>query len=72
MSAQPLVRDVILGDGSTLRLRAPTPEDYEDIEAFYDPLSRESLYMRFHGTVATDVPARHLVAGGRVEECYSA
>ncbi len=60
VSAQPLVRDVILGDGSTLRFRAPTPQDYEDIKAFYDRLSRESLYMRFHGMVGTDVPARHL------------
>ena len=67
MSAHPLVRDVILGDGSTLRLRAPTPEDYEDIKAFYDRLSRESLYMRFHGMVGTDVPARYLVEAGGVD-----
>ena len=62
-----MVRDVILGDGSTLRLRAPTPEDYEDIKAFYDRLSPESLYMRFHGMVGTDVPARYLVEAGGVD-----
>ena len=62
-----MVRDVILGDGSTLRLRAPAPEDYEDIKAFYDRLSPESLYMRFHGMVGTDVPARYLVEAGGVD-----
>ena len=66
-TAQPLVRDVILGDGSTLRLRAPGPEDYEDVKAFYDGLSPTSRYMRFHGMVRTDVPARHLVKAGGVE-----
>ena len=66
-TAEPLVRDVILGDGSTLRLQAPGPEDYEDIKAFYDRLSPESLHMRFHGMVHTDVPARHLVEAGGVD-----
>ena len=67
VAAQPLVRDVILNDGSTLRLRAPTPDDYEDIKAFYDRLSTESLYMRFHGMVRTDVPARYLVEARGVD-----
>jgi acetate---CoA ligase (ADP-forming) len=67
VTAQPLVRDVILGDGSTLRLRAPTPEDYEDIKAFYDRLSPESLHMRFHGMVGTDVPSRYMVEAGGVD-----
>jgi acyl-CoA synthetase (NDP forming)/ribosomal protein S18 acetylase RimI-like enzyme len=67
VTAQPLVRDVILSDGSTLRLRAPTPGDYEDIKAFYDRLSPESLHMRFHGMVRTDVPARYLVEAGGVD-----
>jgi len=67
VTAQPLVRDVILGDGSTLRLRAPTPEDYEDIKAFYDRLSPESLYRRFHGMVGTDVPSRYMVEAGGVD-----
>jgi hypothetical protein len=39
---QPLVRDVLLRDGSTLRLQAPTPGDFDDIKEFYDGLSQES------------------------------
>jgi succinyl-CoA synthetase alpha subunit/RimJ/RimL family protein N-acetyltransferase len=53
-----LVRDVLLRDGSTLRLRAATPADFEDIRAFYDGLSPESRYLRFHGYVRTDIAAR--------------
>ena len=62
-----LVRDVILGDGSSLRLVAPGPEDYEDVKAFYDRLSPESRYMRFHGMVRTEFPARHVVEAGGVD-----
>jgi acetate---CoA ligase (ADP-forming) len=50
-------RDLVLRDGSTLRLHTPTPDDYEDIRSFYDELSQESLYSRFHGFVRTDFPA---------------
>jgi len=53
-----LVRDVLLQDGSTLRLRTPTPEDLDEIKAFYDRLSDESRYMRFHGYLRTEVAAR--------------
>jgi acyl-CoA synthetase (NDP forming)/GNAT superfamily N-acetyltransferase len=53
-----LVRDVLLRDGSTLRLQAPTPLDYEDIKAFYDGLSSESRYLRFHGFGRADIVAR--------------
>ena len=53
-----LVRDVLLRDGSTLRLQTPTPVDYEDIKAFYDGLSPESRYLRFHGFGRTDTVAR--------------
>ena len=53
-----LVRDVLLRDGSTLRLQAPTPADFEDIKGFYDGLSQESRYFRFHGSCRTDVVAR--------------
>src|ERR1039458_6862403 len=53
-----LVRDVLLRDGSTLRLQAPTPLDYDDIKAFYDGLSSESRYLRFHGFGRTDTLAR--------------
>ena len=53
----PLLRDVILRDGTPLRLRAPTPADYDYIKAFYDGLSEDSLFMRFHGSVRTEAPA---------------
>jgi GNAT superfamily N-acetyltransferase len=49
LAARPLVRDVLLRDGSTLRLRAPGPEDLDDLKAFYDGLSSKSRYLRFHG-----------------------
>jgi acyl-CoA synthetase (NDP forming)/GNAT superfamily N-acetyltransferase len=55
---RPLVRDVLLRDGSTLRLQTPTPVDFEDIKAFYDGLSQESRYLRFHGFGRTDTVAR--------------
>jgi RimJ/RimL family protein N-acetyltransferase len=54
----PLVRDVMLRDGTPLRLRTPTLEDYEAIKSFYDGLSEDSLYQRFHGWVRTEGPAR--------------
>ena len=53
-----LVRDVLLRDGSTLRLQAPRPADLKDIQAFYDGLSPESRYLRFHGFGRTDTIAR--------------
>jgi acyl-CoA synthetase (NDP forming)/RimJ/RimL family protein N-acetyltransferase len=56
--SRPLVRDVLLRDGSTLRLQAPTPADFDDIKAFYDGLSPESRYFRFHGFGRTDTAAR--------------
>ncbi len=43
------VRDVILRDGSTLRLRPPTQGDAERLLDFYRDLSQESVYLRFHG-----------------------
>ncbi len=36
----------------------PTPEDFDDIVAFYDGLSTESRYLRFHGFGRTDLAAR--------------
>jgi acetate---CoA ligase (ADP-forming) len=54
----PLVRDVLLLDGSTLRLRTPVPEDLDEIRTFYDRLSDESRYLRFHGYLRTEVAAR--------------
>ena len=44
------VVDVILKDGSTLRLRPPAREDADALLAFFSNLSEHSLYLRFHGT----------------------
>jgi acyl-CoA synthetase (NDP forming)/RimJ/RimL family protein N-acetyltransferase len=55
---QTLVRDVLLRDGSSLRLQAPTPVDFDDIKAFYDGLSPQSRHLRFHGWGRTDTVAR--------------
>ncbi len=44
-----LVRDVILRDGSTLRLRPPSSADAERVLAFFAELSESSVYLRFHG-----------------------
>jgi acetyl coenzyme A synthetase (ADP forming)-like protein len=41
--------DVILRDGSTLRLRPPRREDTEALLDFFSSLSERSLYLRFHG-----------------------
>ena len=46
------VRDVVLRDGSTLRLRPPVRGDADAVGAFLSALSPESLFMRFHGGVA--------------------
>src|SRR5512144_1371426 len=43
------VVDVILRDGSTLRLRPPGRADADAILDFFRTLSEQSLYMRFHG-----------------------
>jgi acetyl coenzyme A synthetase (ADP forming)-like protein len=43
------VADVILKDGTTLRLRPPTHEDEDDLVAFFESLSERSRYLRFHG-----------------------
>jgi acyl-CoA synthetase (NDP forming)/GNAT superfamily N-acetyltransferase len=42
----------------TLRLQTPTPADYDEIKAFYDGLSPDSRYLRFHGFGRTDIIAR--------------
>jgi RimJ/RimL family protein N-acetyltransferase len=41
--------DVILRDGTTLRLRAPRQADEPALLAFFSRLSPQSLYLRFHG-----------------------
>ena len=45
----PLVEDVVLRDGSTLRLRPPTADDEGALISFFEGLSPESRYLRFHG-----------------------
>jgi acetate---CoA ligase (ADP-forming) len=67
VDAPQLVRDVLLLDGSTLRLRAARPADFDDIKAFYDGLSPESRYLRFHGVAKTDMAARALADAGGVD-----
>src|SRR4051794_6777682 len=56
--ATSLVRDVILRDGSALRLRSPELDDEAAIKAFFDGLSAESRYTRFHGAGRTDTVSR--------------
>jgi GNAT superfamily N-acetyltransferase len=68
--SQPVVRDVLLRDGSTLRMQAPTPADYDDIKKFYDGLSQESRYMRFHGFGRTDTAARAAAEAGGVDRVW--
>ena len=62
-----LVRDVLLRDGWTLRLQTPTLVDFEDIKAFYDGLSPETRYLRFHGFGRTDTVARADAEAGGVD-----
>jgi acetate---CoA ligase (ADP-forming) len=62
-----LVRDVLLRDGSTLRLQAPNPADFEDIAKFYDGLSPQSRYLRFHGMGRPDIVARAAVESSGVD-----
>ena len=46
--------DVILRDGSTLRLRAPVRNDAGALASFFAALSERSFYQRFHGVRAID------------------
>ncbi|HET8528679.1 MAG TPA: GNAT family N-acetyltransferase [Gaiellaceae bacterium] len=41
--------DVILRDGTTLRLRSPEAGDADDLLAFFADLSERSRFLRFHG-----------------------
>jgi acetyl coenzyme A synthetase (ADP forming)-like protein len=50
--------DVVLRDGSTLRLRPTTPADGGALVEFFERLSPESRYLRFQGAVSVDA---HLV-----------
>ena len=62
-----LVRDVLLRDGSTLRLHAARPADYEDIVTFYEGLSPQSRYLRFHAMVRAEIAARAAVESSGVD-----
>jgi acetyl coenzyme A synthetase (ADP forming)-like protein len=42
-------RDVVLRDGTTLRLRPPLAADSDAVTAFLERLSPRSRYLRFHG-----------------------
>ena len=42
-------RDVVLRDGTTMRLRPPLRDDEERVIAFLEQLSDQSRYFRFHG-----------------------
>jgi acetate---CoA ligase (ADP-forming) len=46
--------DVILRDGSTLRLRAPARDDAGALAAFFTGLSERSFFLRFHGIRPVD------------------
>jgi len=46
--------DVILRDGTTLRLRAPRRQDADALLAFFAGLSERSRYLRFHGLRPVD------------------
>jgi len=46
--------DVILRDGSTLRLRAPARDDSGVLVDFFNGLSERSRYLRFHGSRVID------------------
>jgi acetate---CoA ligase (ADP-forming) len=54
MSTTPLLADVILRDGRTLRLREPCLADRGALAAFLARLSPESLRLRFFATVRPD------------------
>ena len=42
-------RDVVLRDGTTMRLRPPLRDDADRVIAFLEHLSDQSRYLRFHG-----------------------
>jgi acyl-CoA synthetase (NDP forming)/RimJ/RimL family protein N-acetyltransferase len=48
--------DVILRDGTTLRLRSPRAADQAVLLSFFSGLSQQSLYLRFHGVGSVGPP----------------
>jgi hypothetical protein len=51
------VRDVILRNGRTLRLRPPELADTRSLVNFFRSLDDRSRYLRFHGVVHIDAHA---------------
>src|SRR4051794_18007019 len=49
--------DVVLRDGSTLRLRPTTADDADELVRFFERLSPESRYLRFQGATTVDARA---------------
>ena len=66
--AAPLVEDVVLRDGSTLRLRVPTAADQATLIDFFQALSTDSRYLRFHGATSID----HATVAGALETDWQA
>jgi len=54
MSVSTQAVDVILRDGSTLRLQEPTGGDLDALQTFFSGLSDRSFYLRFHGVRQVD------------------
>src|SRR5581483_7414722 len=52
---RPRAEDVILRDGSTLRLRPAMPADASALVEFFHRLSPESRYLRFQGATTVDL-----------------
>ena len=55
--------DVVLRDGSTLRLRAPAAADEGELIRLFEALSPDSRYLRFHGATIVD----HTTVAGALE-----
>ena len=49
-------RDVLLRDGTTLRLHRPRADEADALVAFFSRLSPQSLYYRFHGMPSVGPP----------------
>src|SRR6516165_8511615 len=67
----PLAEDVILRDGSTLRLRPAEPGDAEAVVAFFERLSPESRYLRFQGAGAVTLQTVQNFVSGDYPETLS-
>jgi acetate---CoA ligase (ADP-forming) len=52
--ADGVVADIVLRDGSTMRLRPPRASDAAELLEFFRSLSDRSLYLRFHGHPSVD------------------